>query len=117
MTNSQETLAVEGYFKQVRQLTVKAAEFVDADELEQCQQAIEQRLTLIKQLYFSLQSNSDMDIEGVPIEDAYANLVQEIQCIDDKAMVKLAQSRQAVQEKTITQTKTKHALKQYQAYR
>jgi len=114
--NFKEPLSVDDYFVYIRQLTTHAAKSLEADEIEQCQIAVEKRLTLLKKLY-SIQHQSDKCLEnGNAIIDEYPKLITWLNSVDSKVMDKLTKLRDSAESKTLKQVKTKHALKQYQAF-
>ncbi|MBO9489062.1 hypothetical protein J7384_01675 [Endozoicomonas sp. G2_1] len=98
-------------FQRIRDLTEQIAEFVEALNIEGCQQLIEQRLVLLQEVQLELESTSDNQVK-----EQFHNLLVWLQKHDDSPYHKACELKAEYQEKVVKQKKTSFAIKQYNAF-
>lgn len=114
------TDTIEQQMSDIRRLTLSAAQFTaDDDEIASCQQALAQRQQLLVALNQALQGSQPEESGSSSVNSSaineYAELVAWILRTDEAAIEQLNEKKSAILQKSVKQSKTKYALKQYQA--
>lgn len=113
------TDTIEQQMSDIRRLTLSAAQFTADDEIASCQQALAQRQQLLVALNQALQGSQPEESGSSSVNSSaineYAELVAWILRTDEAAIEQLNEKKSAILQKSVKQSKTKYALKQYQA--
>lgn len=99
--------------QQVRSITQQIFEFVEAFNIEGCQQLLQQRLVLLEEIKSQLDTVDPVDIEKQKLTDDFNELLFWLEDIDTEPMEKVLALKQDYQEKLSNKKKANFAIKQY----
>ena len=99
----------ERKFQQVRQLTERIAEFVEAFNIEGCKLLLEQRLVLLKQIQLELADQPN----NKELADEFVELLKWIEVKDEQPQQKTLDFKNRYKDKLSKQKKINVAIKQY----
>jgi len=105
---------IEQQMSEIRRLTLYDAQFTTDDDIASCQQTLTQRQQLLIALNQSIQGSLP-EKSGSSSVNEYVELVTWILQIDETAIKQLNDKKSAILKTSMKQSKTKYALKQYQA--
>ncbi|MCW8833170.1 MAG: hypothetical protein OQK09_06460 [Colwellia sp.] len=108
------TDTVEQQMNEIRRLTLSAAQLTSEDKITSCQQALAQRHQRLIALDQAMQSSKPEEQHSALVEH-YAELVAWMLKTDQAAIEQLNEKKAVILQKSVKQSKTKFALKQYQA--
>ena len=108
------TDTIEQQISEIKKLTLAAAQFTFDDEITSCQQALKQRQTMLVALDKTIQASLPEHSKSPSVE-SYIDLMSWILRTDEAAINKLNEQKSTILQKSVKQSKTKYALKQYQS--